>query len=171
MKTYNIAPKEIQVSDFTVTGIALGESGRGRQLTIVPCPDAPLLEPGLSKTGKPRLNKSSSSRGWVIRVSTHGAYIRGANGNVSSPTPEAWTVVARGYGAFGHAGRTGTWDDLVLATAQEEWILRVKPTRGDAYLLVCQNGKVSQVSYPEAEALDIDTGESTPSSRGDWRRL
>jgi hypothetical protein len=171
MKTYDLTPVEISIADYQIFGVSLGESGRGRKLTTIPCPkEFKYLEPGLTKTGKPRLNSSSSDKGWIARVSTSGAYIRGARGNVSVPTHllGEFNVIAKGYGAFGDAGRTGTWDDLIFSTLLEEFILRVKPSRGDAYLLVFSNGKVTRLSFPEADALEIEYGDSSPSSRGTY---
>lgn len=173
MKTYGINPTQIDLSGYTVTGISLGEAGRGRKLVIVPTPSDGYMVPGLSKTGKPRLNPTTSDKGWVVRISTDGAYVRGANGNVSAHPKHAdkIQVVAHGYGAFGLAGRTGTWDDVLLATELEEFLLRVKPSRGDAYLLLFKDGEVIQLSYEAADAIEIDYDSSTSTSRGDFVRL
>jgi len=180
MKAYNIVPGKVIVAEnVEISAIILGEAGRGRVRTIVPCPASFLgLKPGLSRAGKPRLDadSSNSNSGWVARISTEGAYIRGANGNVSAHPlcAQRVTVIARGQGAFGDAGRIGTWDDLILAIEGDaEALLRIKPSRGDAYLLWFRSNGVAKVSYTEADALDWDwpLGLSTPDRRGDFVRL
>lgn len=178
-KIYNINPKEITLgqgdSAYTITAIALGESGRGRLLTYVPAPkDAVLLEVGTTKSGKPRLDASKSEQGWIARISTDGAYIRGANGNVSVHPDHAdnVTVIARGYGAFGDAGRTGNWDDLLIHVKDDqETLIRVKPTRGDAYLLLFKGNGATKLPYPEAELADLDLADSAPTAIGRFVRL
>jgi len=173
MKAYNIAPVEVSVADFKFHAISLGERGRGRTLVNVACPATFIhLEVGTTKQGKPRLNSSTHPKGWVARVNTQGAYIRGANGNVSAPpVADKINVVARGQGAFGDAGRTGTWDDILLSTDLEEFILRVKPSRGDAHLLLFKEGKVTKITYEEADLLEVDLYGSTSTSRGEMVRL
>jgi hypothetical protein len=69
MKPYNITAESIKMGEFTINGITLGERGRGRICTIVPTPDQyEYLELGVSKSGRPRLNKSTSSEGWITRM-------------------------------------------------------------------------------------------------------
>jgi hypothetical protein len=173
-KVYNITPIEVSVAEFKFLAIPLGEKGRGRILVNVACPATfTYLEVGATKQGKPRLNPSTNSKGWVARISTEGAYIRGACGSVST-SPEVVDkirVIARGQGAFGDAGRTGTWDDLLVSTELEEFILRVKPSRGDAYLLLFKGDKVRQISYEESGLLEVDLHGSTSTSRGEMVKL
>lgn len=175
MKTYNIQPEEVQVTDdISFLALSLGEKGRGRNIVNVACPESfCFLEEGQTKKGKVRLNRSQQRRGWVARISTAGAYIRGANGNVSAHPEQAGNirVLARGQGAFGAAGRTGNWDDLLIATELEEFLLRVKPSRGDAYILWFRDGKVSELDYDQAELADLDLMESSPRNRGEFVRL
>lgn len=174
MKVYNVQPQQVQVADFSFPAVQLGESGRGRKLLNVACPEEfKYLESGLTKQGKPRLNASKSDKGWIARVNTAGAYIRGANGNVSySPEFEGKiNLIAKAFGAFGAAGRTGTWDDVLISTELEDFWLRVKPSRGDAYILLFKNGKVSEISYEQADLLDLDLQGSTPTTKGDMITL
>lgn len=180
MKVHNITVSEVKINDFSFTALTLGEKGRGRVLVNVACPQKfEYLEIGTTKQGKPRLNASKSSKGWLARISTHGAYIRGATGNVSTnpEIAEKIKVIARGKGAFGDAGRTGTWDDILILTELENFWLRVKPTRGDAYLLIFNQEKVTKISYEDLDIfventdIDIDVMESTTSSRGSLQKL
>jgi hypothetical protein len=157
MKPYNITAESIKMGEFTINGITLGERGRGRICTIVPTPDQyEYLELGVSKSGRPRLNNSTSSQGWIARINTQGSYVRGATGRVYT-SPEfldSIEVVARGQGAYGAAGRIGNWVDLIITVPDGAWV-RVKPCRANAYILYFSADKASQLSYEEAEALDI----------------
>lgn len=171
MKTYNIEPKEIAINDYNFTGIVLGEKGRGRRETIVPVAQSDLLEPGLTKAGKPRLNRSNSSDGWVARISTSGAYVRGANGNVSVHKDSEFSLVAKGYGAFGAAGRTGTWDDVIF-TVPDNTLVRVKPSRADAYFVWFGTSKATVLSQSELSAIaDLEDAFPTSFEREDFVRV
>lgn len=169
MKTYNITPQEIKIDDFSYWAVVLGEKGRGRRLVNVACPETFIyLEPGQTKTGKPRLNASASKKGWTARLCTAGAYIRGACGNVSIPPQfkSSVQVLAKGYGAFGAAGRTGNWDDMIIFTSRDDFWVRIKPSRGDAYIIAFNAEKAIKLAYEEANLVEIDLMGSTPTSRG-----
>lgn len=152
MKIYNIEPTDIAINDYSFSGIVLGEKGRGRKEVIVPVAQGDLLEPGLTKAGKPRLNRSNSFDGWVARISTNGAYVRGANGNVSVHKNTEFSLVAKGYGAFGAAGRTGNWDDVII-TVPDNTLVRVKPSRADAYFVWFGSIKATVLSQSELSAI------------------
>lgn len=173
MKAHNIKPTKVQVADFTFFAVSLGEKGRGRSLVNVACPEQfEFLEPGQTRTGKVRLIRSSSNKGWIARISTEGAYVRGANGNVSISNDyvDKIKVLARGTGAFGAAGRVGSWDDVLLLSDSDNFWVRVKPSRGDAYILMFSEEQVVKVSYEEADLLELDL-ESTATSRGNLIRI
>jgi hypothetical protein len=166
MKTYNLKPQPVKVGDVTVSAITIGESGRGRVLIHVPCPEVfEYLEAILPTEGpvkkKGRLIPTTANNGWVARISTEGSYIRGANGNVSAPKylVNQINVVAKAYGAFGDAGRTGNWDDIIISTKLEEFYLRVKPSRGDAYILQFKESQVCKISLEQADLIDLDLSE------------
>ena len=175
MKTYNIDPQEIQIADFTMTAITLGEKGRGRVIVNVACPNEfTFLEPGQTRSGKPRLVASQNDSGWVARINTHGSYLRGASGNVSvSPEHNAVSVLAKGQGAFGAAGRGGTWDDIIVVSTLDNFWLRVKPCCGyDAYVILFSEEKFTQLEYEDFERLlDYRLHDSSPRCRGTLIRL
>lgn len=174
MKVYNIEAKKVQIADFEISAVSLGEHGRGRQLVNVACPEEfQYLEPGLTKNGRFRLNASISDKGWIARINTESSYIRGANGNVSiaSEYAEHVRVEARGYGAYGDAGRIGNWEDIIISTELEDFWVRVKPSRGDAYILIFKDGKVNKLTYEQAELLDMQLYGSEPRDRGELIRI
>ena len=169
MKAYNLATVAIEVAGNKLSVIKLGEEGRGRTLFSVSCPEgvkdgdpvaatlAHIKNNGLRT--KPVIKRSNDpENGWVARITTSGSYIRGACGNVSyDPTQPVSVpvIVARGCGAFGDAGRTGTWDDIVVQV-MDGTILRVKPTRADAYYLWFQEDKVSVLTLDELQLLELE---------------
>ncbi len=101
--------------------IELGESGRGRKLLVLPS-EVDILEGlnpditiGLSKTGKPRINRFKDNDLYLV-LDTGAGYTRRGDGRVwiSRDQEESFEVLAGGYGADGDAGRIGNWDVLVL---------------------------------------------------------
>ena len=169
MKAYNLATEMIEVAGNKLSVVKLGEEGRGRTLFSVSCPEG--LQDGdpvaatlaHARTNglrtKPVIKRSNDpENGWVARISTNGSYIRGACGNVSydpTQTVSAPVLIAKGYGAFGDAGRTGNWDDLLVQVI-DNTVLRIKPTRADAYYLWFQEGKVSTLTLDELELLELE---------------
>jgi hypothetical protein len=173
MKVYGIKPVSKNVSGTDISVVTIGEEGRGRTIQHVPCPakfeflDTILPTEGTIKK-KGKLIQSDSDKGWIARISTEGAYVRGAKGNVSvhSEYKDSIKLVAKASGAFGDAGRTGNWDDMIICTELEEFWLRVRPSRGSAYILLFREDKVTRLSYPDVELLDLDLAGSTQDSKG-----
>ena len=169
MKAFNLSAKNIEVAGNKVPVIQLGEAGRGRTLFSVSCPEglqdgdpvaatlAHIRTNGLRT--KPVIKRSNDpENGWVARITTSGSYIRGACGNVSydpTQTVSVPVIIAKGCGAFGDAGRTGNWDD-VLVQVMDGTVLRVKPTRADAYYLWFQEDKVSVLTLDELQLLELE---------------
>ena len=166
-KAWNLTAQKSTVAGREISTLNLGESGRGRQLTQIPCPlglqNGDAVTPSLPETKPNGLKTKASIKAggvegdtWVARISTDGAYIRGANGNVSyDPAANAPILIAKGYGAFGDAGRTGNWDDVIVLV-QDGTVLRVKPTRGDAYYLWFEADKVSRLTQDELDLLGLE---------------
>jgi len=158
MRAYNLIPKEVEMSFGKLSTLMLGEVGRGRKMTYVPCErrfeDGEPVELVSSRAGKPKIVAGTDCNGgWLARISTEGAYLRGAYGHVRALDPELVRVVAYGYGAFGNAGRVGVWGDYLL-TLQPGAVLRVKPTRGPAYFLHVTEDRIVQLTQEEAMVYD-----------------
>jgi hypothetical protein len=157
MKAYNLQAKTIKVGENDRTVLVLGQDGRGRVQKLIRCDlglqdgeTVTLKQPKPGMPGVPSIIKGGSDDNkWLMRISTDGAYIRGANGNVRYACGEV-ELIAKGYGAFGDAGRTGTWDD-VLIVASVGTVIRVKPTRADAYYLYAGENSIQSLSAEEAE--------------------
>ena len=167
-KAWNLTAQKSTVAGREISTLDLGESGRGRQLTQIPCPlglqNGDAVTATLPETKPNGLKTKASIKAggvegdtWVARISTDGAYIRGANGNVSydPAVSNAPILIAKGYGAFGDAGRTGNWDDVIVLV-QDGTILRVKPTRGDAYFLFFESNAVSRLTQDELDLLGLE---------------
>lgn len=170
MKAFNINPIEIKVDgnsgSFTVFGLSLGEQGRGRQRTIVPVEkESQFYNLGKTKTGNPKLFAGTGdSDGWIARVSCEGCYTRDTNGRASAT--EGVTVIARGHGAEGDAGRLGTWDDLLLSVPDGA-VVKVKPHGGSkrpAYFLHFGSSEVKKVPEDMWEAY-LDANDLNEQSR------
>jgi len=58
-------------------------------------------------------------------------------------------------GAYGAAGNTGTWDDLLIEAPLGAWAL-VNPTRGESYIMLFEAEAVHCISREEAETVGID---------------
>lgn len=128
MKPHNITVAEIKLTAFSLIGLQLGEHGRGRVLTLVPVEEAPFYELGQTRTGKPKLIPSNNvGEGWIARISTEGCYTRDTHGRASA-TPGV-VVIAKGSGAYGDAGRIGSWDDFLLFVP-DGGVVKVQPSGG-----------------------------------------
>ena len=167
MKAFNLVAREREFSFGVIPVIELGERGRGRWQEIIPCPlEIQTGEPvslGVTRSGKPKIIRGGDGKGWLARVSTLTAYIRCALGTVYAPVESQVEVVANGYGAFGLAGRVGTWFDYLLKVP-DNTLLRVKPSRGDAwYLWFPKSGEPKKISLDEiAVFLDMYPDASHP---------
>ena len=159
-KAFNLVSNEVEMAFGKLKAIVLGQKGRGRMSTYVPCEgdfsDGAPVALSTTRSGKPKIiagQPGSDATGWLARISTEGAYLRGAYGHVRALDPELVRVVAYGYGAFGNAGRCGQWGDYLL-TIQPGAVLRVKPTRGPAYFLHVTEDRIVQLTQEEAMVYD-----------------
>ena len=114
-KTTEVVAKKLKFG--TVNGIALGEYGRGRQQIFLPAPKGlegavgglrPYLTIGLTKAGKPRINRGKD-KDMYLALSSERGYTRRGNGVIKVPVGQTVELIARGNGADGDAGRIGYW--------------------------------------------------------------
>jgi len=158
-KTHNLDAQLLELSFGKLWAIPLGERGRNRTYTIVPCPHpvGDLVELGQTRSGKPRLNNSNDARGWISRVNTKGTYTRGTHGWASVFTPHAKKVrvVAWGEGREGAAGYVGGWDDFIILV-ETPAVVRVQLEGGykkPPFYLIYEEGKVTRVREDEVDAF------------------
>lgn len=171
-ETLKVQEREMKFG--SVTGVSIGEYGRGRREVFLPTPKGlegeisqgltENLTVGTSKTGRPRINKGTDEQLYLI-LSTERNYTRRGNGYIRVPKNQEVEIIARGNGADGDAGRIGSWDALILK-AHEGDVFRV--TWGgygygyDATFYVVLDGKVHVADQPEVEDLYEVLGIDTP---------
>ncbi len=172
-KAVDVATREFKFGH--VEGIALGEHGRGRQQIFLPTPKGlegavgglrPYLTIGLTKAGKPRINRGKD-KDMYLALSTERGYTRRGNGVVKTPVGQTVELIARGNGADGDAGRIGYWD-VVLVKANEGDVFRVT-WGGSGYdyeptFYVVHNGQVFEANQQEVEDLYESLGLEMPFS-------
>lgn len=122
--------------------VCLGEDGRGRQLRRVQ---------------KRELQLHANET--LLRVSTEWVYTRDTYGRVGALSGEP-SLLAKGNGAHGDAGRIGGWEDTLWAVSPGD-ILEIVPEGGNktvVYVAVCHpDGSVTtgpRRLFAEADALD-----------------
>ena len=158
----------------TIYQVGMGETGRGRKFMALTCPRDteiksglnPDLTIGLTKSGKPRINKADDKALYMM-LSSEGGYTRRGNGTIRvlKNQQEQFKVLARGNGADGDAGRIGYWDCMLLKVPNTDAIIRIR-TSGAGYgtpsdLYVIHDSKVYHCHLDElaecCEALGIET--------------
>lgn len=172
-RTIGIEAREFKFG--TVAGIALGEHGRGRQQIFLPTPKElegsiggmrSDLTIGLSKSGKPRINRAKD-KDIYLALSSERGYTRRGNGVIKTPVGQEVELIARGNGADGDAGRIGYWD-VVLVKANEGDVFRVT-WGGSGYgyeptFYVVHNNQIFEVDQQEVEDLYESLGLEMPFS-------
>jgi len=168
MKRFEIHPIEGEFDWGTMSIIELGESGRNRRLVYVPYhapDDAEFLEIGTTRSGRPKIIKSESPEGWLAVVSGSGTYTRGTYGTAYclESDKDKIQIIEYGKGAFGQAGRIGSWYEFLIAIPDDIFI-RIRPAGGShkiaRYWLFFGKEKAYKISDNEidlfCEARDIE---------------
>ena len=161
----------------TVTGVAIGEAGRGRREVFLPTPGLiqagyiieglrPDLTIGTSRSGKLRIHASKDDGIYLILSSEKG-YTRRGSGYIKAPKGQDFELINRANGADGAAGRVGTWD-AVIVKAKDGNVFRVT-WGGSRYgyhatFYVVSGGKVYSADQPEVEDLYKNLGLKIPFS-------
>lgn len=172
-KAVDVVTREFKFG--AVNGIALGEHGRGRQQIFLPAPKGLEgvvgglridLTIGLSKAGKPRINRGKD-KDMYLALSSERGYTRRGNGVIKTPVGQTVELITRGNGADGDAGRIGYWD-VVLVKANEGDVFRVT-WGGSGYnyeptFYVVHNGQVFEADQQEIEELYESLGLKMPFS-------
>ena len=118
MKLWNIEPLKIKLSFGEIDAIVLGEEGRGRKRALVPIN---------------KINKIINAQ-WVVRLSAEGTYTRGTYGTVYVLTEdrEKIKIIDFGIGAYGDAGRIGSWNDFMVSIEETPVRFLMRPSGGPA---------------------------------------
>ena len=172
-KELKVVQKEMKFG--TVAGVTIGEYGCGRCEIFLPTPKEVEgvirglradLTIGLSKSGRPRINRTDDRELYVILSSERNYTLRG-RGCIKTPKAQENELIARGNGADGDTGRIGSWDAVILK-AHEGDIFRVTwGGYGYGYpptFYVVAGGKVYVADHPEVEDLYENLGIEIPFS-------
>lgn len=151
--------------------VFLGEEGRGRRYEKVALdrknppecinmyvreahPVKITLPP---KDGKPERvfyvlgRRLVGNAGVLVRIDTNRGYIRNADGRWTTVEGSPENLVA-GYGAFGDAGRVGSWSDgIVMMRAGD--VIRIRPTRGEDFALWIESDRPVTASWQDYQNL------------------
>lgn len=149
MKLWNIEPNKVSTGFGEIDAVVLGEEGRGRKRALVP----------MTKI-------ENNDAEWVARLSAEGTYTRGTYGTVYVLTEDKdkVNVLSYGYGAYGDAGRIGSWNDFLVSIEGTPVRFLMRPSGGPAkrerYWIVFDKDKVYTVKQEEInifkETIGID---------------
>ena len=152
MKLWNIEPYKVSTGFGEIDAVVLlGEEGRGRKRALVPIT---------------KFNKINAQ--WVARLSAEGTYTRGTYGTVYVlvEDKDKVNVLSYGYGAYGDAGRIGSWGDFLVAIEETPVRFLMRPSGGPAkrerYWLVFTKDKVYTVKQEETGIFTETTGIDIP---------
>ena len=150
MKLWNIETCKVSTGFGEIDAVLLGEEGRGRKKALVP----------ITKIMK--INAQ-----WVARISSEGTYTRGTYGTVYVlvEDKDKVNVLSYGYGAYGDAGRIGSWNDFLVSLEETPVRFLVRPSGGpdkrERYWLVFKD-KVYTVKQEETSIFTETTGIDIP---------
>lgn len=161
----------------TVTGVAIGEYGRGRREVFLPTPKSIQADDvikefrsdltiGTSKSGRPRIHARKDDDIYLI-LSSGRSYTRRGNGYIKAPRSQKVELIARGHGADGEAGRIGYWDAVVVKAKDGDVFRLTWGGSGygyDATFYVVSDGKVYSADQPKIEDLYESLGLEMPFS-------
>lgn len=121
-ENYNLTAKKVETNSFTVFAVEIGEQGRGRSLGRLTVPEGlkpkDLVKIGVTRSGKMRLWDTPEAQpvGYVIRLGNPITYKKGIHRAATTLySPIEPIVLCEGSGAFGDAGKVGSWQEKILA--------------------------------------------------------
>ena len=150
MKLWNIEPNKVSTGFGEIDAVVLGEEGRGRKRALVP----------MTKI-------ENNDAEWVARLSAEGTYTRGTYGTVYVLVEDRKKIkiIDFGVGAYGDAGRIGSWMDFLVAIEKTPVRFLMRPSGGPGkrkrYWLVFTD-KVYTVKQEETGIFTETTGIDVP---------
>lgn len=183
MRLYNVEPVKESFEWGEMDVITLGEKGRGRRLTIVPFhalfeDKGDKYDVALTKTGRPKIVVSEGApKGWIAKLSSEGVYTRWTKGFVSvlKDDMENIEVLATGMGAFGDAGRLGSWNDHLVKVNEKITRIYVHPAgdwkRENFWLVFNYKSEPVKVNVDEVNLFSEMTGIYIPDEKKSEKRL
>jgi hypothetical protein len=180
MKLFGIEPREEEFPWGVMQIVMLGEKGRGRIYTIVPFhaqydPKAEDYEISKTKSGKPKIVRTGTpTEGYIAKISTLGDYVRGAHGELRLLKTNAPNVkiIASGLGAWGDAGRLGSWPEYLLTISPPfPVVFYVIPTRLKNYYLVFATNATYKVYREQLASFEETTGIVIPEGSENYQNI
>jgi hypothetical protein len=165
MKLYGIKPVEREFEWGKMKVVELGEEGRGRKQMFIPFHAEEGLDSydiGQTKTGRIKImtdRNTPPKKGWIAKLSGDGVYTRGTYGSVYILLEDKSNIeiLEKGYGAFGIAGRIGSWNDFLVIVKDYPTRFLIRPAGGshkiERYWLVFTDSKVYKVYNKALEAF------------------
>lgn len=160
MKAYKIKPIKIAFPFGEANVITVGQEGRGRRIVYVHAPEnftgSEPIEVASTRSGGVKLVHSKNygtSNYWCAKISSAGTYTKRTGGAIYTNDMSA-EVLAYGNGAYGDAGRNGSWLEI-LVKIKDGSMIRVEPIGGyktDNYFLHFTETEVIRV---EANQMEI----------------
>ncbi len=150
MKLWNIEPYKVSTGFGEIDAVVLGEEGRGRKRALVP----------MTKI-------ENNDAEWIVKLSGEGTYTRGTYGTVYVLTEDRKKIkiIDFGVGAYGDAGRIGSWGDFLVAIEETPVRFLMRPSGGPAkrerYWIVFDE-KVYTVKQEETSIFTEATGIDIP---------
>lgn len=169
MRLYGIRPVKRTFSWGEMQVVELGEEGRGRELVIIPffgdIEKDKHYEIAPTRSGRSKIIKSDKETpGWIAKLSASGCYTRGTQGSVyvmNEDIPKI-EVLEMGWGAYGDAGRLGSWDEFLVVVKDFPARFKIKPAGGSSkirpYWVVFTEDKVYVVEENEVEIFSDQMG-------------
>ncbi|HPL94813.1 MAG TPA: hypothetical protein PLK02_06910 [Paludibacteraceae bacterium] len=175
--------KEKEFPFGKINVVELGESGRGRKLIVLPSevdiqkglnPDITI---GLSKSGKPRINRFKDDKLFLI-IDTADGYTRRGDGEacIHRSCMKDVKVLSYGNGADGLAGRIGIWEVFVIEVLNNNtiWLEVTLSGGGNSDVYKIDNKTVKYVGRNEDQGLSLyqdTTGDIIPGFTNDEEGL
>ncbi len=150
-RKWNIEPYKVLTGFGEIDAVLLGEEGRGRKRAIVPIT---------------KINKINAQ--WVVRLSAEGTYSRGTYGTVYVVAKDSKKIkiIDFGVGAYGDAGRIGSWMDFLVAIEKTPVRFLMRPSGGpgkrERYWMVFDKDKVYTVKPTEIDIFKETIGIDIP---------
>lgn len=135
---------EKQLNFGTLKCVELGEEGRGRKQILLPVPNSFITgnyvtkgfhknySIGLTKSGKPRVNKLYDDDYIYLLLTSKGGYTRRGNGGISTMMYDGTEEIITAWGADGLAGGIGDYPVSLIKVPNDgkTRIVRCKPSGG-----------------------------------------
>lgn len=155
MKKYNLNKEKISFKWGEALGYSLGEEGRGRKKTLViDRSETENVKPIITKNGGFMIvDSDSESNSWLALLSTNGGYKKNVDGYFKACESDNIKIFAMGNGAWGDAGRCGTYDEAIIEIPDNTWIMLRMSGHSENYYMYFGTKEVHKITVEEIGAF------------------